>query len=341
MIRRRLGLIVGIGAVVAALGVVFAGQGVNPANTLPRLVAGGSGGKEIHVDFVSVVNLPLGARVLSRGAQIGTLEDIELVSDAARLTLSLSPQAQVPKGSKAELRQTTILGDIYVALVPPSEQTTEYLEDGDAIPLSDTDPGPQIEDIITNLADFMAAGSIMRVQDAVREVNASVDVPGGDLPGASRVGAETIADLAAGTNELDAVIESLRRSTTSVASDPASLGKAFGADGRFGIGAVFGAVDGGFKLIAGVDNLNAGLMWLVPRLAQLNPFLDQLVPILRSYSESSTELAGNGGKLVGLYDNQLVPFAANGAIALDKVSFGDSDTTRSVTSVLRMMGALR
>jgi phospholipid/cholesterol/gamma-HCH transport system substrate-binding protein len=341
MIRRRLGLFLGIGAVVAALVVVIAGQGVNPANTLPRLVSGTSGGKVIHVDFVSAVNLPLGARVLSRGAQVGTLEDIELVPDAARLTLSLAPEAQVPKGSRAELRQTTILGDIYVALVPPAEQTSVYLEDGDSIPLSDTDPGPQIEDIITNLADFMAAGSIMRVQDAIREVNASVDVPGGDLAGASRVGAETIADLAAGTNELDAMIASLQRSTTSIASDSASLGKAFGTEGQFGIGAVFGAVDGGFKLIAGVDNLNAGLMWLVPRLAQLNPFLDRLVPILRSYSESSTELAGNGGKLVGLYNNQLAPFAANGAVALDRVSVGDSDTTRSVTSVLRMMGALR
>lgn len=337
--RRRLGLLLGVGAVVAALVAVIAGQGVNPSNSLPRLVSA-SGGTVIHVDFESVVNLPLGARVLARGTQIGVLDDIELTPDAARLTLSLSSQARVPEGSRAELRQTSILGDIYVALIPPAHQD-RYLEDGDVIPLSDTDPGPQIEDIIANLADFMSAGSIMRVQDAIREVNAAVDVPDADLPGASRVGAESIADLAAGTRELDAVIDSLHRSTTSIAADPQSLGKAFGSEGRFGIGAVFGAVDGGFKLIAGVDNLNAGLMWLVPRLAQLNPFLDRLVPILRTYSEHSTQLNGNGGKLVELYHDQLVPFAANGAIALDKITFGDSDTTRSVTSVLRMMGALR
>ena len=37
MMRRRLGLILSIGAVVAALVLVIAGQGANPSNSLPRL----------------------------------------------------------------------------------------------------------------------------------------------------------------------------------------------------------------------------------------------------------------------------------------------------------------
>ncbi|GAA3947857.1 MlaD family protein [Gordonia caeni] len=339
--KRRLGLVLCVLAVVAALVVVVVGRGSNPANTLPRLASGGS--STLYVDFVSVVNLPLGARVLSRGTQIGTVDDIDLVPNAARLTLGLEPEAQLPVGTRAELRQLTMLGDIYVALTPPTDDTGEMLGDGDVINLADTDPGPQIEDIITNLADFLAGGSLMRVQDAVRQTNRAVDVQRIDLPAVSATGARTIDDLAAGTAELSAMIVSLERATTEIASDPGELGYAFGPAGHKGLRAVFNAVNEGFKLVAGSSELAFGLNWLTPRLAQLNPFLDKLVPLLRSYSAHSTQFNGNIGKVVDVTQNKLIPFAQNGGIALDKITVdsGDTEATRSVASVLRMIGALR
>lgn len=340
--RRGLGTVLCVLAVVAALVAVIAGRGYNPASMLPRLTAS-SGSRTLYVDFVSVVNLPLGARVLSRGAQIGTVEDIELVPDAARLTLGIEPEVTLPVGTRAELRQLTMLGDIYVALTPPAGgQNGARLGDGDVIGLGDSDPGPQIEDIITHLADFMAGGSIMRVQDAIRQVNDAVDIHDVNLPAASATGAQTIEDLAAGTSELSAMIDSLDAAAGEIAADPAELGYAFGPAGHTGLDAVFNAVNEGFKLVAGSSRLAFGLSWLTPRLAQLNPFMDKLVPLLRSYSAHSTQFNGNAGALIDLTENTLVPFARNGGVSLEKITLsGDDEVTGSVIAVLRMIGALR
>ncbi len=329
-------------AVVVALGVVVAGRNYNPAGFLPRITAS-SDAKEVHVDFVSAVNLPLGARVVFRGTQIGTVNAIDLVPNAARLTLGIENEAKVPVGSKAELRQLTMLGDIYVALTPPDGGAQRMLEDGDAIGLADSDPGPQIEDIITNLADFMAGGSLMRAQDAIDRVNSSVDSRGVDLPAVSRVGAETIEDLAGRTRHLDSMIDSLEKTSAEIAADPAALGYTFGQAGHIGLEQVFKAVNEGFKLVAGSSRLAFGLNWLTPRLAQLNPFLSKLVPLLRSYSAHSTQFNGNAGKLIDVAQNDVIPFAENGAISVDKITMnsGDDDVTRSVASVLRMIGALK
>ncbi|GAB05930.1 MCE family protein [Gordonia amarae] len=333
-------------AVIAALITVFAGRGINPANTLPRLTSS-SDSRDLYVDFVSVVNLPLGARVLSRGSQIGSLDSIELVPDAARLKLHIDKTAKVPVGTKAELRQSTLLGDIYIALTPPDGGTTtaSYLRAGDVIGLRDTDPGPQIEDIITNVADFMAGGSIMRVQDALRKVNKSVDVKDMDLRRASRITAYDVEDLSRSTAELDFMIDSLAKATTEMAADPRALAYSMGPDGRQGLDAVFGAVNEGFKLVAGSSRLAFGLNWLTPRLAQLNPYMEQLIPLLRTYSKKSTQFNGNSGRLIGLAQNKIGPFLTDGAIDVEKITVGSggnqTDVTRSVTSVLRMIGALK
>ena len=343
-LRRTLSLAFCVLAVIAALVVVTVGRGTNPANLLPRVTASSSDSKALYVDFSSVVNLPLGARVLSRGTQIGTLESIALVPNAARLRLQITPQARLGEGTKAELRQSTLLGDIYVALIPPSgAQQTQTIPDGAVIGLADTDPGPQIENIITNLADFMSGGSILRVQDSIRQINRSVDIEGGDIPAASRVGAQTIEDLAQGQQQLDAMIDSLQTATTSIASNPAALGFSFGPDGQTNTTALFKSVDEGFKLVAGSSQLALGLSWLAPRLAQLNPLLAKLVPILRSYSEHSTQFNGNAGKIVDIAQNKVTPFTTNGAIAIDRTTIngGDADKKKSVAAVLTMIGALR
>ncbi|MGV9791801.1 MlaD family protein [Gordonia sp. NPDC003422] len=330
-------------AVVAALVIVVVGRSTSPASLLPR-VTSSADGAVLYVDFASVVNLPLGARVLARGTQIGTLESIDLVPNAARLRLGLQSQAHIPSGTRAELRQSTLLGDIYVALIPPpaaSGGESTMLDDGAVIPLADTDPGPQVEDIIVNLADFMSGGSILRVQESIRKVNQSVDVPGADLAAASRVGAEDIADLAQGTRQLNSMITSLQAAAAEMAANPDALAYSFSGAGQFGLRAVFNSVTEGFKLVAGSSALAAGLSWLTPRLAQLNPFLDKLVPLLRSYSARSTQFNGNLGAMIDVGQRSVVPFVKNGAISVDKLSVDDKDVTTSVSSVLRMIGALR
>ncbi len=339
--RPALKLLLCVLAVVVAALVAVLGRAENPASLLHRITSSSAHSKVMYVDFVSVVNLPLGAPVLARGAQIGTVEAIELVPGAARLSLGVDPAAYLPAGTTAELRQLTILGDIYVALTPPAGASGPSLGAGAVIGLADSDPGPQIEDILTNLADFMAGGALLRVQDAARQVNESVAVDGLDMRSVARTGALAIDDLAAGTAQLDAMVGSLEEATSTIISNPGELGYAFGPAGHSGLRAVFDAVNEGFKLVAGSSELAFGLNWLTPRLAQLNPFMEQLVPLLRSYSAHSTEVNGNLGAIGALAQDKLIPFAQHGAISIEEVTLHGDEKTRSVAAVLRMIGALR
>ena len=171
----KLGL--SLATIVVALIVVIAGHSQNPANFLPRLTSSSDYSKTLYVDFISAVNLPLGARVLSRGTPIGAVESIGLQPDAARLKLNIDPGSELREGTTAELRQLTMLGDIYVALTPAGgwiRRPAVGRRCGHrARPFRPRTPGRGHPDQSRRLH---VRGSIMRAQDAVRKLNSSVDV---------------------------------------------------------------------------------------------------------------------------------------------------------------------
>ena len=65
------------------------------------------------------------------------------------------------------------------------------------------------------------------------------------------------------------------------------------------------------------------------------------MPLLRSYSVHSTQFNGTIGTLIDVTKTKPIPFAQNPSVSISRVTAGDGDVTRSVSAVLRMIGALR
>jgi virulence factor Mce-like protein len=120
-----------------------------------------------------VLNLPDRAKVVMDGTTIGVVESIKLGKSDVDVTARIDRSVQVPSDIRAVLQQSTVLGDIYVAFdraAGPAGSGVP-LRAGDQIPVAQTTSPPQLEDTLANLANFVASGSIQRVQNAIIDIN--------------------------------------------------------------------------------------------------------------------------------------------------------------------------
>ncbi|MGB7295020.1 MAG: MlaD family protein [Candidatus Aminicenantales bacterium] len=88
-------------------------------------------GYTLVADFSSVTGLENRAAVRLAGVKIGYVREIKLADRKARLALSISPQFQVPRGSKAALASLGLIGEKYIEITPSEE--TAYHEPGDTL----------------------------------------------------------------------------------------------------------------------------------------------------------------------------------------------------------------
>ena len=133
------------------------GHSQNPANFLPRLTSSSDYSKTLYVGFHFRGQPSAGRAGAVAGTPIGAVESIGLQPDAARLKLNIDPRVELREGTTAELRQLTMLGDIYVALTPPAAGSGgPPLGDGAVIGLDHSGPRTPGRGHPDQSADFMS-----------------------------------------------------------------------------------------------------------------------------------------------------------------------------------------
>ena len=111
----------GVVAVVMAVCLTVSSCASEGLASLPLPAPGvDSGGYTLTAVFSNALNLPANAKVKLAGADVGQLESMVARNYTAVTTLRIMDGVQLPKGSTAELRSATPLGDVFVALKPPS-----------------------------------------------------------------------------------------------------------------------------------------------------------------------------------------------------------------------------
>lgn len=173
-------------------------------DALPQPGNSYDGGYDIVLEFDSVLNLPERAKVVMDGTTVGVVTHVAITSRHVDVTARIDPSVSVPPDIHAALQQATVLGDIYVALDRPQSNSSagHRLLPNARIPLSQTTSPPQLEDTIANLANFVASGSIERMQNTIIGIN-RVTPSGERARGiASRVAAD-LSDLSNNINLVD------------------------------------------------------------------------------------------------------------------------------------------
>ncbi|MFC5003329.1 MCE family protein [Dactylosporangium cerinum] len=96
------------------------------------------------------MQLSPGAEVKLHGVVVGEVRTVSSDGAGARLRLALDPALvpQIPADVSARLLPKTLFGERYVALVPPAQQTSRPIRDGDVIPQDRSASGVELERVL-------------------------------------------------------------------------------------------------------------------------------------------------------------------------------------------------
>jgi virulence factor Mce-like protein len=150
-------------AAVGAAMLLLSGCATNGLASLPLPAPSlGSGGYQLTAIFANALNLPMNAKVKLAGADVGQVESMVARDYTAVTTLRIRDGVLLPRGSTAELRTATPLGDVFVSVRPPAEVTPEAppLQNGDTIGLDSTAAAATVESVLSSAAILVNGGAV-------------------------------------------------------------------------------------------------------------------------------------------------------------------------------------
>jgi phospholipid/cholesterol/gamma-HCH transport system substrate-binding protein len=168
MARNKLGLAV----LLTVSAVVLSGCGFSPYKLpLPGGADLGSHPYSVKVQFRDVLDLVPQSAVRVNDLAVGKVTDVKLNGWTATVTIKVNGDTKLPDNAQATIRQTSLLGEKFVSLAPPTSGATGSLSDGDTIPLDRSGRNPEIEEVLGAASLLFNGGGLEKTNTIVRELN--------------------------------------------------------------------------------------------------------------------------------------------------------------------------
>lgn len=270
----------------------------------------------IKIQFSSVLNLPARAKVDSGGVQIGVLDHVQLDGTTAVAYVDISSDSTLPGNTRAELRQATPLGDIYIALVPPEDRadhnSAALLRDGDTIPLRNTAPADNVEDVLRSVSNLVAGGAIGTLQTTVVNLNKAFPKDPAELTRIQQTIAGVLNDLAANQDTMDAMLSGMENITTNLAANTQVFNRLVteGPPKLQGLSAITLAI---LHVVGDSQDIGSlGGQIINPITGDIIQILSYLTPMVGTLATVDTTIPVIADKLVALLRYKLIGFFRNG-----------------------------
>jgi phospholipid/cholesterol/gamma-HCH transport system substrate-binding protein len=135
---------------------------------------------EVKADFADALNVVPRTAVMVGDVPVGQVEAIVREGWHARVTMRVNKNVALPDDAVAELRQTSLLGEKFIALAAPRDgegapSGAGRLGEGDVIPLSQTGRNPEVEEVLGALSFLLSGGGLGQLQTITQELNAMMD----------------------------------------------------------------------------------------------------------------------------------------------------------------------
>ncbi|MFH5211300.1 MlaD family protein [Antrihabitans sp. NCIMB 15449] len=172
---------------------------------LPKPGVGGDS-YTLNAQFTNALNLPDQAKVKVGGSDVGVVTDITTSNFVANIEMKIRDDVKLPEGTRAELRQATPLGDVFVALQMAPDTGGKTLGNGDSIKLEQTSTGASVEELLLSVSLLLNGGAINKISSIVDELDSAV---GGKGPVLSHLIVEmtnVVGSLNANTDRVDSVL---------------------------------------------------------------------------------------------------------------------------------------
>jgi phospholipid/cholesterol/gamma-HCH transport system substrate-binding protein len=134
----------------------------------------GSNPYSIVVQLRDVGDLVPQAMVKVNNVPVGRVNEITLHQPnwVADVHMVLNGSVRLPENAIAQLRQTSLLGEKYVVLFPPTDEPPRgQLHDGSVVPVTRTNRFPETEEVFGALSLLLNGGGVGQVQQIAAELN--------------------------------------------------------------------------------------------------------------------------------------------------------------------------
>lgn len=145
-------------------------------------------GYVVTADFADVVNVVPRTLVMANDVAVGQVLEVERVGWHARVKMRVKKDIVLPANAVADVRQTSLLGEKYIALLAPTEAkpVAAKLADGAFIPLSRTARNPEVEEVLGALSFLLSGGGVGQLKTISHELNQMMTGRDQDIRGVLR-----------------------------------------------------------------------------------------------------------------------------------------------------------
>jgi phospholipid/cholesterol/gamma-HCH transport system substrate-binding protein len=306
------------------------------ANSLPEPGNSYSDGYDIVIEFANVLNLPDRAKVVMDGTTIGVVERVAVGRSDVDVTARIDQSIHVPSDIRAVLQQATVLGDIYVALDRPSTAAAGGggpVPAGGRIPVAQTTSPPQLEDTLANLANFVASGSIQRIQSSIININRVTPERAGQVREIASQVSRDLSDLSGNIATADQWLNGVSGTADVMARRIPQLQYWFSPAGMLAFNRVTEASVAISTLLPSIGSIYTGGFWLVPLLKSLGIAVGAV-------QKSKVAVESEYPAWRQLFTDMFLPADKYPAMNITSVVAPDGrDITGNVQEVLRILGA--
>ncbi|KAA1421919.1 MCE family protein [Nocardioides humilatus] len=204
--KRLVGTTLALTALVAAGGCDYRG-----ASSLPLPGGAGGGGYTVTAVFDDVTNLVPKETCRVGSVVVGSVESIEMRDDLkVEVVCRIDPEVELAANAVATLRETSLLGERFVALDPPAgEKPTGTLEHGAMLDEADSHVVPNVEVVLGALSAVLNGGGLGNIDTISQELTTALS--GSDLGGTTRRFATLVGTLSDHRSEIVAALDAIDR----------------------------------------------------------------------------------------------------------------------------------
>lgn len=192
---------------------------------MPGLVSGPT--YTVDAVFANALNLPDQAPVKLDGDTVGEVDSITVDDFRARVRLRLNDSVVLHRGTRADIRLTSAMGEAFVELVAPARPGAR-IRPGGVLGLRATSTAPDSTDLLAALSVVVTGGSFADVQVVVTELRRALQDNGAHVRRLLRRLDHLVTGLNRRTASIDSVLDHLDELTASLAKDSATISEAVG-----------------------------------------------------------------------------------------------------------------
>ncbi|MCR6031147.1 MCE family protein [Nocardioides sp. zg-579] len=244
----------------------------------------------VTAEFHDVLNVVPRSPVMVSDVVVGEVDEVDRDGWNAVVRLKIRSDIELPDNAVAEIRQTSLLGEKYVALEEPTGRARGRLEDGDRLELADTGRNPEVEEVLGALSFLLSGGGVGQIKQISDEVNDMLSGRTDDVRSLFGQLEELVGGLDEQKDDIVSAMESLNRLAATLNRESRTITDAIEATGpalevlnqqHEQLVAMLGQLDElgevGTRVINGTkENLLADLDHLRPILKRLNETGDSL-----------------------------------------------------------------